>query len=514
MASDYYDAAVVEVQFPFRNITKEDELLNSVVQEYIKLINSIQTNLDIIVFPESALGEAQPTPVPAPFTHFLCNSTAPEYKDYLKQLSCAALTKKTTVVVNLREIVDCKNPPPDEHCTRHGKKLDSVLHNTDVVFDHNGHVAARYRKWNLFGESSKSITRIPEVVTFKTKTNDTFGIFTCFDIMFDVPTLNLTRNMKVKNVIFPNHWFSELPYLTALQTQHMWAQENDVVLLSAGANALHTGSGGTGMFIGHKGALDQVIVPDKGDTKLLFHQIPRLASTAEATLNNTASDEEIDALAAELDSFRLLIDPTVYEQTSLQLDTNKTSVVEEICHGKTVKTCCKFTVNFSVNSAVLTPGKKAYTYHMGVFNGVRSFSGIRDGGIESCAIIACLNDNPNSCGQRFANYSDIVWPVTFTNIQIVGNFTNVEHKIQYPNSLLTSLRSISPMKTSWKKDVKGDVVIRTHALVKPQSRILTFGIFGRDFSRDGPPLSYSAAGFNRISWPLVTVVLISAAMLF
>ncbi|VEN39431.1 unnamed protein product, partial [Callosobruchus maculatus] len=249
-ASDYYDAAVVEVQFPFRNITQEDELLNSTIQEYIRLIKSVPTNLDIIVFPESALGEAEPTPVPAPFKQLLCNSTAPEYKDYLKQLSCAAMEKKTTVVINVREVVDCKDPPSDEYCTRHGNKLDSVLHNTDVVFDHNGHVAARYRKWNLFGESSKSITRSPEVVTFKTKANDTFGIFTCFDIMFDVPTLNLTRNMHVKNVIFPNHWFSELPYLTALQAQHMWAQENDVVLLTAGANTPHTGSGGTGMFVG------------------------------------------------------------------------------------------------------------------------------------------------------------------------------------------------------------------------------------------------------------------------
>ncbi|CAH1978067.1 unnamed protein product [Acanthoscelides obtectus] len=247
--SDSYDVAVVEVQFPFHNITNENEMLNPVVEEYIKLIKSVDTNLDIILFPESTLG-AQPTAVPLPYTHLLCNSTTPQYKEYLKQLSCAALEKKTTLVVNLLEVVDCKNPPPDEHCTRQGRKLESVYHNTDVVFDHNGYVAARYRKWNLFGESSKSITRSPEVVTFKTKSNDTFGIITCFDILFDVPTLNLTKDLHVKNVVFPNHWFSELPYLTALQTQHMWAQENDVVLLTAGANTPHVGSGGTGIFLG------------------------------------------------------------------------------------------------------------------------------------------------------------------------------------------------------------------------------------------------------------------------
>ncbi|CAH1978068.1 unnamed protein product [Acanthoscelides obtectus] len=487
-------------------------MLNPVVEEYIKLIKSVDTNLDIILFPESTLG-AQPTAVPLPYTHLLCNSTTPQYKEYLKQLSCAALEKKTTLVVNLLEVVDCKNPPPDEHCTRQGRKLESVYHNTDVVFDHNGYVAARYRKWNLFGESSKSITRSPEVVTFKTKSNDTFGIITCFDILFDVPTLNLTKDLHVKNVVFPNHWFSELPYLTALQTQHMWAQENDVVLLTAGANTPHVGSGGTGIFLGHKGALDQVIVPSPGGTKLLLHKVPRMTSSQEPAIDNVASDEDIDALAAKMDDFKLIIDPTVYEQNTVQLNTNKTTVVEEICHGKSAKTCCRFTVNLTTNNTVITPGKQAYTYHMGVFNGVRSFSGTRDGGIEACAIMACRNNNSNSCGQRFSNYSDIVWPITFNSIEVVGNFTNGERKIQYPNSLLTSLQSISPEKTFWKKEIKGDTVLRTHALMKPQSRILTFGIFGRDFSRDGPPLSYSSASLNRVGLS-IAIVLISVVKVF
>lgn len=36
----------------------------------------------------------------------------------------------------------------------------------------------------------------------------------------------------------------------ALQTQQMWAQENDVNFLSAGANNPQFGSGGTGIFVG------------------------------------------------------------------------------------------------------------------------------------------------------------------------------------------------------------------------------------------------------------------------
>lgn len=39
-------------------------------------------------------------------------------------------------------------------------------------------------------------------------------------------------------------------YFSALQTQQMWAQENNVTLLSSGANNPRVGSGGTSIFVG------------------------------------------------------------------------------------------------------------------------------------------------------------------------------------------------------------------------------------------------------------------------
>lgn len=36
----------------------------------------------------------------------------------------------------------------------------------------------------------------------------------------------------------------------ALQVQQMWAEENNVTLLSSGANNPQAGSGGTGIYVG------------------------------------------------------------------------------------------------------------------------------------------------------------------------------------------------------------------------------------------------------------------------
>ncbi|KAJ8954496.1 hypothetical protein NQ314_007102 [Rhamnusium bicolor] len=78
----------------------------------------------------------------------------------------------------------------------------------------------------------------------------------------------------------------------------------------------------------------------------------------------------------------------------------------------------------------------------------------------------------------------IVWPITFEYISVVANFTKDENRIQFPNSVLSSIRPISPGFTIWNKEELSDGVKRAHILHKPQNRLLTFGIFGRDFSRD------------------------------
>lgn len=59
-------------------------------------------------------------------------------------------------------------------------------------------------------------TKIPEIVTFDTDFGVKFGTFICFDILFSVPALNLTRTLGVSNIIFTTAWFSEVPFLTGI----------------------------------------------------------------------------------------------------------------------------------------------------------------------------------------------------------------------------------------------------------------------------------------------------------
>lgn len=118
-------------------------------------------------------------------------------------------------------------------------------------------------------------TKIPEIVTFDTDFGVRFGTFICFDILFAVPALNLTRIEGVSNIVYSTAWFSETPFLTGIyvinvlhiffesdsvfsfvifpsapQTQFGWSYAENVNLLVAGYHNPEVGNAGSGIYLG------------------------------------------------------------------------------------------------------------------------------------------------------------------------------------------------------------------------------------------------------------------------
>ncbi|KAJ8954484.1 hypothetical protein NQ314_007090 [Rhamnusium bicolor] len=66
--------------------------------------------------------------------------------------------------------------------------------------------------------------------------------------------------------------------------------------------------------------------------------------------------------------------------SSILLNATNGTIVEEVCNGNTTKICCQFIIKITVDQSLSsTADRSKYTYHLAAFNGVRSFSGIRDG---------------------------------------------------------------------------------------------------------------------------------------
>lgn len=80
----------------------------------------------------------------------------------------------------------------------------------------------RYRKFNLFREYGFNHTHPSELCTFDTDFGVRFGMFICFDILFEDPAVRLIRESGVKDIIFSTAWFSEIPLLAGKLIKHFY----------------------------------------------------------------------------------------------------------------------------------------------------------------------------------------------------------------------------------------------------------------------------------------------------
>ncbi|XP_015597848.1 vanin-like protein 1 [Cephus cinctus] len=498
--SDTYMAAVVE--FPpvfFKDDANLTLLTNA--KSYVNYIHRAgNQSADIIVFPEDGLTglnlpnrkELDPwmTIIPDAVDNYTpCTGSTLSVSDALKLISCAARDNQIYVVINIAEKLPCE---------KDGCPSDKFLYyNTNVVFDRNGKVIAKYRKTNLFGEYQFNVTEIPEVVTFDTDFGVTFGTFICFDILFKVPAMNLTRVLGVKDIIFSTAWFSESPFLTAVQTQYGWSFAEDVNLLASGYNNPQRGNAGSGIYLGRNG-VGTAIMPLQKKEALLVYEVPKKIKSTVVTKNQDDISNSKECSKADItipsQSQKPLEYGTVYDLTLIydNLDVFETAILTEgvtetkLCQNKF---CCDFSVNMSnANSNT--------TYLLAVFYGTRTYVRTIVAGTASCAVIQCSNKSSTSCG-RVQN-SDTV----FNSLVITGTFENCNDVIVMPMSLNSSILPIAH--DTYMETIHEEHKHVTISIQPSTKNLVTFALYARDFTRDG--LVSSASGYKYIFYSFILPV--------
>lgn len=290
----------------------------------------------------------------------------------------------------------------------------------------------RYRKFNLFGEAGKNTTLLPDVSTFTTDFGVTFGHFICFDLAFDRPALDLIE-MGVKNIIFPTMWFSEGPFLTAVQFQQYWAYTHNVNLLAAGANNPAIGSTGTGIYNGRKGPIIAAMNWES-ESKLYIATIEKIPSTQSISQVEFVRNDAKDMLQLKLKRDQLEL------SNHKKLDLTNSSIKENLCYYEDA--CCDFDISLTVSDNVVEDTEEFYSYgyRMIIFDGVRTYDGFATGGTFICGIVACLDaDDIWTCGWRFNETQNVINAVEFNSIKLSGKFKSGSHIMSLPNALGTDI---------------------------------------------------------------------------
>ncbi|XP_065082258.1 vanin-like protein 1 isoform X2 [Ochlerotatus camptorhynchus] len=470
---DHYWAGVVEFSFKERSVDSESPVVYTArnLEQYKQIINSTEADpVDIIVFPEYGLSAVETASfVPNPVDLIApCNNL--EYEAVVRDLSCLARDRQKYLVVNLVEKALCPEEWERRPCAPNG-----LYHfNANVVFDRNGRVIARYRKFNLFGEAGINVTSWADLTHFETDFGVKFGTFICFDLMFEQPALQLVRS-GVTDFIFSTMWFSELPFLTAAQIQQAWAYTNNVNFLAAGASFPEVGSTGTGVFAGKRGRI-VAVMNHNADSKLYVAQVPKI-SRPQATISR---QPVIRYTPAEMSNLKLKRDHIDGYRTS-NLPLNVSSHQESLCQGSL---CCNFTIDYTVTLPA-DVNQQYYRYMLAVSEGKRTFDGFADGMITTCAIFACAGEDQKSCSTRFEDPSKVVEAVRFNTIEIVGAFPGSSDVFLLPNSVDTSILPLEVDEIEYSERLftqDGELYKQIqYNLVKPRSDLFTFAIWGRKF---------------------------------
>ncbi|XP_022215051.2 LOW QUALITY PROTEIN: vanin-like protein 3 [Drosophila obscura] len=493
---DFYTAGVAEFR-PAVFGGSSEQLLEENLQGYLELIGAANGSSDILVFPEATLNSVlQLTAVPAQTEHSLCephDGDDPRVAEFLRRLACAARNARTYLVVNVKERAE-------EEATSVGDRGYSI-YNTNVVFDRNGAVVSRYRKWNLYLEPLTNRTPSAELATFRTDFGVTFGHFICFDMLFYTPAQELVERLGMRHVIVTKMFNSELPFLTASQLQQGWAWANNVTLLAAGASMPQAGISGSGIYAGQRGALTRIMVSDRteGQRQLLLAQVPTDGS--QWTPTEPPPADEGDGAGVQL---KLLQQPDIgsYATWALPL-VNGSSASKRLCQADL---CCDFRLSWNLLGA-----RPEYHYRLGVSVAERRYEQEQYSSIRVCGLFACRDGSLESCGllsNRDAEGSGD--GVEFTALRISGEFVRRTRRLLMPSTLTSALYALQPSEVAWTMQEVPANDSHTHTqleLCQPQSHLLTFALYGNYFEE------FASSGVAAVGRGMLTMWLLLLTML-
>ncbi|KAL1439021.1 hypothetical protein MTO96_047490 [Rhipicephalus appendiculatus] len=302
----------------------------------------------------------------------------------LSNLSCMAQNNSIYLVANLIDRKPCNES--DHSCPR-----DKVKYfNTNVAFDRNGTLVARYHKNHLFIEPFMNPADPYEFAVFNTDFDARVGLFICFDVLFAESSV-LVEKHNVTLGVMSSWWFDELPAWYSVGVQQAWSIHNGIPLLASGIQRLEMGSLGSGIYAGLRGPLNYTYSPD-GKSKLLLAD---LSSTTSKNPRYHGDDTHPEK--------RFLMQGDVSDHAAQLLGRPKGD--SRVCHGDF---CC----SLSYETQELKD-----RFVLLARNGLRNIPKYMQLGIQQCILAVCVPENTTVC-KNFTTRST----TKFTKLQLTAQF--------------------------------------------------------------------------------------------
>ncbi|XP_074043710.1 pantetheinase isoform X2 [Macrotis lagotis] len=388
-----YEHAVIQSNMTITPVSQEDALMLmnknlDVLEKAIKL--AAEKGAQIIVTPEDGIYGWTFTretiypyleDIPDPQVNWIPCTEPNRFgrTPVQKRLSCLARENSIYVVANMGDKKECDTS--DSKCPPDGR----YQYNTNVVFDSEGKLVARYHKYNLFEpEIQFNFPKDSQHVTFDTPFGK-FGIFTCFDIFSYDPAVIVVDKFQVDSIVFPTAWFNTLPLLSAVPFHSSWARSMRVNFLSANIHHTKMHMTGSGIYAPEAVKVYHYDMETESGQLLLseLKSRPRLASNYPAVVDWNAYAKSVRPFSSDQPDFpgRIYFD----EFTFTELTKNEGNYT--VCQKDL---CCHLSYKMSEK-------RTDEVYVLGAFDGLHTIEG--QFYIQICTLVKCQTTDLKTCGE-------------------------------------------------------------------------------------------------------------------
>nr|XP_020469785.1 biotinidase-like [Monopterus albus] len=263
-----------------------------------------------------------------------------------------------------------------------------------LSYSSDGQLVARYHKQNLYFEKEFDTPHPPEIITFDTPFGGTFGLFTCFDILFHEPTITLVEK-GVRQLIFPTAWMNALPLLDSIQFQWAFSLGANVTLLAANTRNDQLRMTGSGIYTPFSATYHHAKKGDPEEGRLLVARVPVLENgvVRKESKSSPAADSEYCHQDSCSDSAVSPSSPTCI--SSMMSDPFTFDLLNDTRGNLTV---CNGTFCCHLQYQQLSQGNSKELYALGAFAG--NHKGKTGFALQVCALVRCAGSNISSCGQE------------------------------------------------------------------------------------------------------------------
>ncbi|XP_072364876.1 biotinidase-like [Scyliorhinus torazame] len=483
---EFYKAAVYEHTAVLRPKTKTPATREEALKHMKKNLDIYQEQVHeagkqgvkIIVFPEDGLHGFQFTrtsifpylePIPDPNVVQWNPCLHPtEYTDteVLYQLSCMARNSSMYLITNMGEREACELSDPK--CPPDGR----YQFNTNVVFDAEGTLIAKYQKWNLYFEVAYDTPKTLQHVIFDTPFAGKFGIFTCFDILFYEPAVSLIERYGIKQIIFPTAWMNQLPLLSAVQFHQAFAAAFGINLLAANQHHPEYNMTGSGIYTPLDFPYYYNMKSREG--KLLVADVPIITSIKNHNLEQSDSQTSTflpdQKWGVKQDQSDLFKNSTVSHMdgagdifhAKMMFD-NYTFISLTGLQGN-LQVCSN---TFCCHVAYKHGNTPTNLYALGAFDGLHTVHGVYY--LQVCALVKCAGSGYDTCGQSVATASDII------DFKLWGNFST---RHIFPEILASEMKIYRADSKGWSNN---DFYMIKQGM---SAGLVTAALYGRWYEKD------------------------------